>query len=314
MWEPERGDTCLGVALSGGPDSLALTLLAQAAFPGRVEAATVDHGLRRGSAEEAREAARICATLGVPHAILTVEVAPGNLQAEARTARYDALGTHFAQQGVLAFATAHHADDQAETLLMRLNRGSGLSGLAGVRPTSALAPRGTSAELAVIRPLLDWRRRELADIVAASGFAAAQDPSNEDEGFDRVRMRKAIAELPWLDPLAIAASARHLAEAEEVIEERIDSVMDTLVWQDGACLFQWGHPRIIEIGVVERILRRLGASDVRRSDIARMVGRLRAKENASLGGILARRVMYQADAATQWDAMRFEPEPPRKSR
>lgn len=314
LWGQEEGDAHLGIALSGGPDSLALTLLAQAAFPGRIHAATVDHGLRKESADEAREASRICAAINVEHAILPVQVAQGNVQAEARRARYEALSVHFATQGILTFATAHHADDQAETLLMRLNRGSGLAGLAGVRSKSVFKPQGTTKELSLVRPLLGWRRHELAAIVAASGFRAAQDPSNDDEGFDRVRLRKAIADLPWIDPLAIAASARHLAEAEEVIEQQVASVMDTLIWEDGACLFPCGHPRIIEIGVVERILRQLGADDLRGSEIARMVDRLREKENASLGGVLGRRVMYGAEDSTQQDMMRFEPEPPRKSR
>ena len=120
----------LGLAVSGGPDSLALLLLASEALPGQVEAATVDHGLRAESAAEAEAVAQICATLGVPHAILTVEVATGNVQAEARRARYAALGGWLAARDLAALATAHHADDQAETLLLRLNRAIGVAGLA----------------------------------------------------------------------------------------------------------------------------------------------------------------------------------------
>lgn len=314
MWPGGEDNDRLGIALSGGPDSLALTLLAQSAFPGRVLAATVDHGLREESAAEARHASGICASLGVPHAILPVEVAPGNLQAQARSARYETLEAHFAGNRVSVLATAHHADDQAETLLMRLNRGSGLSGLAGVRPCTVMSPAGVESEMSVIRPLLDWRRSELADIVASSGFTAIQDPYNADENFDRVRMRKAIAELSWLDPQALAASARHLAEAEEVVEAHVAGVMETLIREDGACLFPFGQPRLVEICVVENILTELGARDIRRSEVARLIDRLRAGQKASLGGVLASRALYTRDAKTRWDVMRFEPEPPRKSR
>ena len=92
VWsEIEQADAKLGIAVSGGPDSLALLLLARAALPGRVEAATVDHGLRAESAQEADFVARLCGDLGIPHAILPVAVAPGNTQDRARQARYTAL-------------------------------------------------------------------------------------------------------------------------------------------------------------------------------------------------------------------------------
>src|SRR5687767_15062838 len=115
----------LGVAISGGPDSLALLLLAAAAFPGRVAAATVDHGLRAESADEAHHVASVCAELGCPHNILAIAVPDGarGIQAEARKARYGALRAWAEEAGIDQIATAHHADDQAETILMRLQRG-----------------------------------------------------------------------------------------------------------------------------------------------------------------------------------------------
>ncbi len=214
LW-PEVGesDAKLGIALSGGPDSLALLLLAHNALRGRVEAATVDHGLRSESTAEAEHAARICAVLGVAHETLAVEVARGNLQSEARSARYAALADWAERQGVDALCTAHHRDDQVETLLMRLNRGSGLSGLAGVRP-AGLVP---GSDIKLLRPLLGWDRGLLGGIVDKSDFEAVQDPSNEDRHFDRVRMRKALAGADWIDPAGVARSAQVLAAMEESV-------------------------------------------------------------------------------------------------
>src|SRR4051794_20667325 len=132
----------IGIAVSGGPDSLALLLLAAAARPGKIDAATVDHGLRPGSREEAEMVAGVCAILGVPHAILTAqwENRPiSAIQERAREERYRLLA-HWAKERELdAIATAHHLDDQAETLLMRLARGSGVRGLAGMHAFGTVA-------------------------------------------------------------------------------------------------------------------------------------------------------------------------------
>lgn len=205
----------LGLAISGGPDSMALLLLAAAARPGEVEAATVDHGLRPESAAEAVVVGEVCTSLGVPHAILRVEVpGTGNLQAAARAARYAVLGSWMVERRLAAVATAHHLDDQAETLLMRLNRGSGVSGLAGVRASGKL-PADDGGLL--IRPLLGWRGAELQAVCDAAGVRTANDPSNLDPRFDRVRLRQALAGSNFLDPEAIARSAANLAEAEEAL-------------------------------------------------------------------------------------------------
>ena len=205
----------LGLAVSGGPDSMALLLLAAAARPGAVEAATVDHRLRPESAAEAVMVAEVCARLGVPHETLEVEVqSAGNLQAAARAARYAALGGWMQARQFHAIATAHHLDDQAETLLMRLNRGSGVPGLAGVRARGELPAEDGGL---LVRPVLGWRRAELQAVCDAAGVRAAEDPSNRDQRFDRVRLRQALAASDFLDPEAIAGSAAHLAEAEAAL-------------------------------------------------------------------------------------------------
>jgi len=200
----------LGLAVSGGPDSTALLALAADAMPGRVAAATVDHGLRPGSADEARMVTEVCGRLNVPHAILTadgIEPGPG-LQGRAREARYAMLARWAAAGGLAAVATAHHADDQAETFLMRAGRAAGLSGLSGVRP------RATIGGVEVVRPLLDRRRAELRAEVRRRELPFVDDPSNQDPRFERVRVRQLLDANEWLGPANLARSAAHLAEAD----------------------------------------------------------------------------------------------------
>lgn len=196
------------VAVSGGPDSMALLALTAAAFP-RVEAATFDHQLRTESADEAAMVGDWCAQAGIAHAILRPEMPiTGNIQSAARAARYRYLESHRAARKLDWIVTAHHADDQAETLLMRLNRSSGVGGMAGVRARNG----------AVLRPLLGWRRGELAAIVERLALPHVLDPSNGDARFDRVAMRQHLRDADWIDPRALARSAQALAQAEEALE------------------------------------------------------------------------------------------------
>jgi tRNA(Ile)-lysidine synthase len=232
-WEALAGPPArLGVAVSGGPDSIALLLLACAAFPGAVEASTVDHGLRAASAEEAVMVAAICAQLGCPHATLKVAVARGGagLQGEARRARYAALREWCAERTLPFLATAHHQDDQAETILMRLQRGAGLAGLSAIRPIRAEGPG-----LILLRPLLGWTRAELGAIVAEAGLIAVEDPSNRDHRFDRVAMRAFLAETPAFQPARLARSAAALREADEALDWMADRLAEArILAQDGA--------------------------------------------------------------------------------
>ncbi|MFA7595326.1 MAG: tRNA lysidine(34) synthetase TilS [Novosphingobium sp.] len=281
LW-PEGGK--LGLAVSGGPDSLALLLLAEAVMPGEVEIATVDHGLRTESGSEAAMVAELCAGHGIPHEILAVKVAPGNLQDSARQARYAALREWAVRKGVSAIATAHHADDQAETLLMRLNRASGVAGLAGVRARGAIP----GSQLPVLRPLLGWRRAELAEIVSAAGLEAVRDPSNEDPRFDRARMRQALQGCDWLDIGALATSASHIADAEVVLQWAAQREWQERVRIDeDAIRYRPSAPGAVMLRVLGRAIAMLGG-EARLGNVARLLNRLLAGKDGTLGGVVAR--------------------------
>lgn len=205
----------LGLAVSGGPDSMALLLLGAAAWPGAVIAATVDHGLRPEAADEAAMAAGVCAGLGVPHVTLARPPGSfvGNVQEQARLLRYTTLEAWALASGAPWIAVAHQRDDVAETFLMRARRGSGVGGLAAMRRSRPLA-RGTM----LLRPLLHWSRAELVGITACAKIACVADPSNRDDRFDRARIRALIADSPDLVPSRLALSAQNLRHAEDLIE------------------------------------------------------------------------------------------------
>lgn len=155
---------------------------------------------------------------GVPHAVLYPPnpLGTANLQAAARVARYALLADWAIARGATMLATAHHADDQAETFLMRAARGSGLAGLSGIRPKREIAT------LPLIRPLLGWRGRELRDIVTAEAIPFVDDPSNSDEHYDRTRFRRLLTKNDWLDPVRLSASAAFAREGHEALEAMID--------------------------------------------------------------------------------------------
>jgi tRNA(Ile)-lysidine synthase len=272
--------------VSGGPDSLALLLLAHAFRPGSVEAATVDHGLRPESAQEARAVAEACEALGVPHRVLKVDVAAGNVQGEARKARYTALDAWAGERGLGAVATAHHADDQAETLLMRLNRASGLRGLASIR--ALRAPAGSEASVLVVRPLLLWRKAELERIVNGSGLVAVADPSNADPRFDRARVRAGLAAADWLDAGSIARSAGHLADAEIALDWAAGREWDEAVRDEGGALSYSpaGTPDAIRLAILERMIASAGGTAPRGGELAALEERLRTGGKATLGGAI----------------------------
>ena len=277
LWQ---GGGKIGLAVSGGPDSMAILLLAEVAIPGQFEVATVDHGLRPASVNECAMVAEVCAARGIPCAVLTVEVGAGNLQEQARIARYIALEDWAVARGLRAIATAHHADDQAETLLMRLARGSGLSGLSGIRERRDLGG------VLLIRPLLGWLRTELAAIVADVDTVA--DPSNSDPRHDRTHVRALLkAAGGRIDPLRIAASAGHLAAAAAALDWVTDEAIRSRVERSGQGAIAAdleGLPREIRRRILARLI---GDADspVDGPTLETAMTRLDEGQIASVGGL-----------------------------
>lgn len=296
----------LGLAVSGGPDSLALLLLAAAARPGAVEAATVDHRLRPESAAEAKLVASACKSLGVPHSALAAEwtAKPQSaIQERARAERYRLLGLWLAERDLAGLVTAHHLDDQAETLLMRLNRGAGARGLAGMRAISALP--GANARL--LRPLLGWRRPELEAICQSAGLEPVDDPSNSDEQFERVRVRNGLASADWLDPVAIARSAAYLAQADVALHWAVDREWESQVSRtDKDITYRPAAPHEIRRRVVRRSVaafaREGAANPLRGRELDRLVAALSQGKAATLRGVLC----------TGGEEWRFTPAPARR--
>jgi tRNA(Ile)-lysidine synthase len=297
----------IGLAVSGGPDSLALLLLAAASRPGQIEAATVDHGLREGSREEADAVAGICERLGVPHAILAIEwdLPPTTaIQEQARTVRYGALAQWMGELELTALLTAHHLDDQAETLMMRLNRGSGVRGLGGMRPTS---PLPNYPELRLLRPLLGWRRAELEKICADAQLSPAMDPSNADERHERVRVRRALASADWLDPEALARSARNIAAADEALDWAAEREWSEFVAvNDDRIVYRASTaPKEIIRRVVARAIAELGTEgdpdELRGRELDRLIDDLQNCNSTTLRGV-------RCLGGLDWT---FSPAPPR---
>jgi tRNA(Ile)-lysidine synthase len=202
-----------------------MLLLAAAAFSGRVEAATVDHRLRPASTSEAQYVAALCSERGIPHTILTLDALPeGNVSNEARKARYAALEAWCDDRKIDWLMTAHHADDQLETMIMRLNRGSGVGGLSGIR-----ARQGR-----IVRPLLHWRHDALVALLGELGVEAVDDPTNYDDAYDRARLRKRLRDIDLFDAEAVAISAGALADADAALEFWVDQLEAAHVRQDTA--------------------------------------------------------------------------------
>lgn len=280
----DRGSR-VGLAVSGGPDSLAMLLLASAARPDLVEAATVDHGLRPGSAGEAAMVSQTCAELGVAHQTLLAdwpEPPSANLQAAARAMRYRLLNDWAIERNLPFLATAHHADDQAETLLMRLMRGSGVGGLGGTR-----ARRPLSEQVTLVRPLLGWRKSELVELVDRAGLKPVDDPSNRDPRHDRSRVRRLLGLAEWADPARLAISASAIRDADEALDWALAPLIGSRISRDGQALLidPSGLPKELKRRLLLAAFAELGVDSPRGPELMRALDSLEAGEAATLAGL-----------------------------
>jgi tRNA(Ile)-lysidine synthase len=317
LFAPFAGAKALLIAVSGGPDSTALLLMAaewaKRRGKTRIEAATVDHGLRPESANEAKAVGEICARLGVAHRILQWKgVRPtSRLQERAREARYRLLVDHARAIGADALMTAHHADDQAETVLFRLLRGSGVAGLRGMDVITA------RDGMTIARPLIALKKRDLIAFANARGAPFIDDPSNTDPRFARTRLRALLARLgeEGLDAEALDRLARRARETEEALA-RLTAEVETRIGSEGAidgrALFS--APIAIAHRILARRIATAGGRDASRIGLEKIEAltlglREALKERracgANVGGALVR--------LTAKGRLTFAPEPPRKS-
>lgn len=219
------------LAVSGGPDSTALLLLAAHWRKQRkrgpiLHAVTVDHGLRAEARREASAVKKLAHSLGVSHRTVRWQAAKpkAGLQEKARIARYDLLAAHAARVGARHIVTAHTRDDQAETVLFRLARGSGLSGLAAMAHIAPM-PVGNDATLLLCRPFLDVPKARLLATLEARGVSFSDDISNHDPRFTRVRWRMLMPALSreGLDSSRLAVLAQRLRRANAALDRVVDA-------------------------------------------------------------------------------------------
>lgn len=298
------------LAVSGGPDSMALLHMVARrregmSDPPRVFAATVDHGLRPESAAEARMVGAFAHGLGAPHAVLTWtgDKPRAGVQAAAREARYRLLCAEAARIGADALVTAHHADDQAETILMRLARGGSIGGLAGMRPA---ARRGA---LLVLRPLLGVPKAALVAYCEAHSIDFAMDPANADPRYERARLRAAAPALArvGLDAAALGRLASRAARAEDALAALAAQAAERFSPGRGEARFEASMAELAALPL-ELALRLVGAEAIRvgagaaprLERLERAVGRLLDAWRAGRGETLTlagARIALRADGA-----------------
>lgn len=281
----------LGIAVSGGGDSVALLHVLSRCFdPVRLYAATVDHGLRPEAAGEAEAVAALCVTLGIPHTTLrwTGWDGQGNLQDQARRARYGLLAGWAKEEGLDAVALGHTSDDQAETFVMRLARAAGVDGL------SAMQPRRVVLGMAFVRPLLGLSRSALRAYLTRKGLTWAEDPSNCNEAFGRIKARRALELLEdvGLTPEALVRVADNMARARDTLDHyTTQAAHDVAEIRHGNIIFDAGEFRALPEEIARRLLLRsigwiAGAEyPPRRAPLTDLLDTMRhGKPAATLGG------------------------------
>ncbi|MAS86482.1 MAG: tRNA lysidine(34) synthetase TilS [Micavibrio sp.] len=214
------------VALSGGADSMALTHMLATQSEVAVHAVTVDHGLRTESADEAKKVGELIAKFPrIKHVILQWQgdKPEAAIQEEARFARYDLLKTYALKHKIKLIFVGHHQDDQAETFLMRLSKGSGLDGLAGMAETQDMG-----GDITLVRPLLNYTHQELVKYCQDNKLEWVEDPTNKNDKYLRPRLRAArkVLEKEGLTSKRLSVTAQRLSRAKTALNEVTDRLFN----------------------------------------------------------------------------------------
>jgi tRNA(Ile)-lysidine synthase len=307
------------LAVSGGPDSTALLLMAAPWALGdgrpRVDVATVDHGMREGSREEAEAVAELAKRLGLSHRAIEWKgpKPKSRIQERAREARYQLLGAYAREIGADFLVTAHHADDQAETVLFRLLRGSGIAGLRGMDSAA------TQDGLTLLRPLLGLRKAELTAYCEAHREPFARDPSNLDPRFKRTHLRRLAGVLAQegLGACEIARLSRRAARMEEAVVAQCAAAAARLGWtspvalRDADALF--GEPLEIALRLLRSEIARVSGKTPRDIRLDRIESLAEALQQARADGRAMRANVGGASVSlSAKGALRVAPEAPRR--
>ena len=257
----------IAIAVSGGADSLALMHMCHAAGLDAT-AITVDHGLRPASAAEAEMVAKFAAKIGMPHATLhwRGHKPKTGLEAAARTARYKLMADYCRANEIEILLTAHQADDQIETFLMNLGRGSGIYGLAAIRPWTA------RHGIKLARPLLDISRAELVEYCRANKIKFIQDEMNDIEDFTRVRIRKnraCISDKLGISDARILTAIESLGRVRDALESIVEELIENIEWTSASenrkavfqASFLFDSAEEIRLKLFSRLIQEIGALD-----------------------------------------------------
>lgn len=329
----------LVLAVSGGPDSTALLVLAARWRAGlrtgpALLAITVDHGLRPEARREAASVKRLAASLGISHRTMRwIGAKPKTgVQEAARQARYRLLAAAAAKANTRHILTAHTRDDQAETVLFRLARGSGLTGLAAMARISPLphfaspSPTHQESRIALVRPFLDIPKSRLIATLHDAGIPFVEDPSNSDPRFARVRLRAVIPALAaeGMTSARLAQLALRLKRANDAIEATVDALANALAPSFAASDRRAGEPVALAASewakapaeIRLRLLGRLVAMTGEEGDVE--LGKLEACERAVMAHHQARapgrfrRTLAGASITLAGDRLTIARAPPRR--
>jgi len=304
----------MALAVSGGPDSMALLHSAATYFDGEIAVITVDHQLRAAANQEAQDVGAVVSSLNNPsitHHILKWDHdnPAGAIMEKARQARYELMAQFCEAQGVSLLLTAHHQDDQAETFLIRLIKGSGLNGLAGIEETRPLTPKMTLG-----RPFLSVGKASLVEYCTKENVPFVDDPSNEDDAYLRPRLRQFMDGMvpEGLDNEVLARTANRLQRAKQALYHYETKAYDDCVIEsterqaDRQIVMDYSTWHALPDEIAYRVMQRAmesfreeGLYPVRMNKLEDLIGHLKNEPDAytdrTLGGTIVRLKQYACD-------------------